>query len=108
MDIFTTQLTKIRQQPIKPEKLRVKSLKKDAQTRALNEEKDHLTGETQSPDLHITHYEHDDEANSSEPESYSLKSIKSETPISDGVDINDDEDENKKDAGENRHIDLFV
>ena len=42
MDIFTTQLTKVRQNPIKPEKLRVKSLNKDAAARSLDEEMDHL------------------------------------------------------------------
>lgn len=42
MDIFTTQLTKVRQTPIRPEKLRVKSLNKDVGTRALDDEKDHI------------------------------------------------------------------
>lgn len=42
MDIFTTQLTRVRQVPIKPSKLRVKSLAKEAKTRTLDEEKDHL------------------------------------------------------------------
>ncbi len=61
MDIFTTQLTKVRQVPIKPDKLRVKSLSKDASASALDEEKDHLTGETQSPDLHPLAHPHEDE-----------------------------------------------
>lgn len=42
MDIFTTVLTKIRPTPIKPEKLRVKSLKKEAATRPLTDDANHL------------------------------------------------------------------
>ena len=45
MDIFTTQLAKVYQAPIKPGKLKVKSLKKEAKSRSLDEEKDHLIGE---------------------------------------------------------------
>lgn len=42
MDIFTTVLTKVRPTPIKPEKLRVKALEKDAETQKLKEDHDHL------------------------------------------------------------------
>lgn len=42
MDIFTTQLAKVVPASIKPEKLRVKGLAKDAKTRQLDGEKDHL------------------------------------------------------------------
>ena len=42
MDIFTTVLTKVRTTPIKPEKLRVKSLTKDAATREIDEESGQL------------------------------------------------------------------
>lgn len=42
MDIFTTVLTKVRPTPIKPEKLRVKSLTKDAATREIDEESGQL------------------------------------------------------------------
>lgn len=46
MDVFTTQLTKVRQTTIKPSQLKVKPLKKEGQTRSLDEEKDHLIGES--------------------------------------------------------------
>lgn len=42
MDIFTTALTKVRTTPIKPDKLRVKSLSKQAATKALSDDIDHL------------------------------------------------------------------
>lgn len=42
MDIFTTALTKVRSTPIKPEKLRVKSLKKEAAIKSLTDNENHL------------------------------------------------------------------
>ncbi|WP_286235226.1 hypothetical protein [Thalassotalea sediminis] len=42
MDIFTTALTRVRTTPIKPDKLRVKSLSKQAATKALSDDLDHL------------------------------------------------------------------
>ncbi|MDO6427860.1 hypothetical protein Q4489_12600 [Thalassotalea sp. 1_MG-2023] len=42
MDIFTTALTKVRPTPIKPDKLRVKSLSKQAATKALSDDVDHV------------------------------------------------------------------
>ena len=100
MDIFTTQLTKVRQTPIKAEKLRVKGLKKDAQSRALDEEKDHLSGETQSPDLHpLAHINEDIEANE-----YTKQQI---------LHPSEEHDEDKagiatENDGDNKHIDLFI
>ena len=42
MDIFTTALAKIRATPIKPEKLRVKALRKESATNELTDDIDHL------------------------------------------------------------------
>ncbi len=42
MDIFTTALAQIRSNPIKPEKLRVKALRKEAATNELTDDIDHL------------------------------------------------------------------
>ena len=42
MDVFTTVLAKIRTTPIKPEKLRVKSLRKEAATRPLADDINHV------------------------------------------------------------------
>lgn len=42
MDIFTTQLTRVAPNQAKPTKQRVKAAAKDAQTRSLDEEADHL------------------------------------------------------------------
>lgn len=47
MDIFTTQLTKVRQTPIKPASLKIKALKKEGKTKALNEQEDHLSGDVE-------------------------------------------------------------
>lgn len=44
MDIFTTQLTRVVPARLKPTKLKVKGLAKDAKSRALDEEQDHLDG----------------------------------------------------------------
>ncbi|MGJ8692180.1 MAG: hypothetical protein ACSHW0_06830 [Thalassotalea sp.] len=117
MDIFTTQLTKVRQVPIKPDKLRVKSLKKDAGARALDEEKDHLLGETQSPDLHPLAHLHEDE----EDLEYTKQDIfqakqkqqllkenaaaieKSAAQKTKSADQEDDDDEDH-----DEHIDIFV
>lgn len=47
MDIFTTQLAKIRQTPIKPTSVRIKAPSKESKTKALNEQEDHLSGDVQ-------------------------------------------------------------
>ena len=96
MDIFTTQLTKIIQTPIKPNRLIVKGLNKDAKTRMLDEEKDHILGETQSPDLHINNYDNKQEK---------AEQNHAEKPLThehDAEKNNDDDDENKP------HIDIFI
>lgn len=109
MDIFTTQLTKVRQVPIKPDKLRVKSLSKDASASALDEEKDHLTGETQSPDLHPLAHLHEDEEDLeyTKQEIFQAKkkrgSDEDQTKHQKTADANNDDDEDNDD-----HIDIFV
>lgn len=117
MDIFTTQLTKVRQQPIRPDKLRVKSLTKDAKARPLNEENDHLTGETQSPDLHISHYQHDDEndrekpqtASKSDDESTEQESTQQVNQKVTAVNPEEQADNDMAKAHKiKKHIDLFV
>ncbi|WP_286261701.1 hypothetical protein [Thalassotalea atypica] len=47
MDIFTTQLTRVVPVKIKPEKLKVKGLAKDAKTRKLDQEIDQNDGHEQ-------------------------------------------------------------
>ena len=42
MDIFTTQLTRVVQEPIKPANIKVKALLKDAANAKLKEDPDHL------------------------------------------------------------------
>lgn len=44
MDIFTTQLTRVAPNKIKPDKLRVKGLAKDAKLKSLDAEHEHLDG----------------------------------------------------------------
>ena len=41
MDIFTTQLTRVQQTPIKPSKLKVKALVKEPSTKVLSDDIDH-------------------------------------------------------------------
>ena len=118
MDIFTTQLSNVRQTPIKPNKLRVKSLQKDAKARSLNEEKDHLSGETSSSDLHIHQYQHDDDnsqSNNSPSENSINEDVNEEGRLLKDLELKEregtavkEEWKNKKDPDENPHIDLFV
>lgn len=54
MDIFSTVLTRVRTTPIKPEQLKVKSLKKEAATKDLSDDIDHL----EDHDLYFVQGEH--------------------------------------------------
>lgn len=124
MDIFTTQLVKVRQTPIKPSRLKVKGLAKDAQARTLDEEKDHLLGETQSEELHPllkqakqdlsqehNHQgEHDDtntkpetELVAAEDDQHLLTYEKYPSTSSNKTEEKDDDDKNQP-----PHLDLFV
>lgn len=116
MDIFTTQLTKVRQVPIKPNKLRVKSLSKDASASALDEEKDHLTGETQSPDLHPLAHVHEDEEDLEYTKQDIFQAKKKHSSLVDDEAGNDEEEKkkakekavNSADKDDDDHIDIFV
>lgn len=57
MDIFTTQLTKVQPVPIKPEKLKVKALVKEAASAKLTDDIDHL--ENHESYLHFAVYGRD-------------------------------------------------
>ena len=57
MDIFTTQLTKVQPVPIKPEKLKVKALVKEAASPKLTDDVDHL--ENHETYLHFAVYGRD-------------------------------------------------
>ncbi|MDO6447092.1 hypothetical protein Q4493_15075 [Colwellia sp. 1_MG-2023] len=124
MDIFTTVLTKVRPTPIKPEKLRVKALKKDAETQKLKEDHDHV----ENHDLYFIKgkKQHDSKQDSqqakqgqgSNDETTTIKAeedeftdeniIPTESVITDKQDIlhpkkaHDDDEENIK------HLDIFI
>ena len=63
MDIFTTALTRVVQVPIKPKDLKVKALVKEAATRELEAELDHLesAGSFFIPGYHPEHHPSDEE-----------------------------------------------
>jgi hypothetical protein len=94
MDIFTTQLTKVLQVPIKQRKLKVKALSKDAKTKSLNEDEDHLTHQ-ENPAITLisrhSYYTQSSTGDESEPS-------KKDT----GESTKDDSDEPSE------HIDIFI
>ncbi|MDT0602452.1 hypothetical protein [Thalassotalea castellviae] len=86
MDIFTTVLAKVRPNPIKPEKLRVKALDKDAETQKLKEDHDHL----ENHDLYFIQGKK--QHNSKQDNRQAKQSTKESTTHvhSDNADINDE------------------
>jgi hypothetical protein len=113
VDIFTTALTKVRLSPIKPEKLKVKALNKEPETRELTEDFDHL----ENHDLYFINEKKQREQEQqkqktkhSEVENHEFSDkniIPSESVITDKQEIlhphkaHDDEDDSK-------HLDIFV
>ncbi|NMP31331.1 hypothetical protein HII17_07135 [Thalassotalea sp. M1531] len=94
MDIFTTQLTRVAPNRIRPNKLKVKSLAKEARSQSIDQEHDHLdehevnTVTHQHAEKQFSH--HKDEDIAEQKQSGSSEEI-------------DDEDTEKP-----RHLDIFV
>jgi len=101
MDIFTTQLTRVVQVPIKPVSLKVKALLKDAATPKLKEDHDHLEN-------------HDNYFEKSEKEKEEQSSKKRDTSTTQSVNEmaeqeNKDETKQKnKTTGKDKHLDLYA
>jgi len=100
MDIFTTQLTRVMQTPIKKANLKVKALLKDAGANRLKEDHDHLEN-------HDYYFEHS--ANSEPDDGNMTKNTNEEISSKKIKSQSDDEesDENKRDKTP-PHLDLFV
>lgn len=122
MDIFTTALTKVRPTPIKPEKLRVKALAKEPETRELTEDLDHL----EDHDLYfIKEKKRGDQKQHPQQENQQSKStsacteqesheftdkniVPSESVITDKQEILHPHKEKGEDDKDVKHLDIFV
>lgn len=96
MDIFTTQLAKVVQLPIKPANLKVKALLKEAGTSKLKEDPDHLEN-------HDNYFVEKQKDNETKQENKQV--VKSEEQLETTVDDNATDDETKPEV---KHLDLYV
>jgi hypothetical protein len=108
MDIFTTQLTRVVQVPIKPASLKVKALLKEAGTSKLKEDHDHL----ENHDYYFIKKKPDNEGN--QEDKLDNKNDPESKPVERQVDTTDDMS-NESDAKselssteEVKHLDLYV
>lgn len=108
MDIFTTQLTRVVQVPIKPASLKVKALLKEAGTSKLKEDHDHL----ENHDYYFVKKEPNNEAN--EDNEVDDKNKLESKPVERQIDTTDDmssesETESESTSSEEvKHLDLYV
>ena len=108
MDIFTTQLTRVVQVPIKPASLKVKALLKEAGTSKLKEDHDHI----ENHDYYIIKKKPDNDRNK-EDELDNKNNLNSK-PVKRQVDTTDDmsnesEAKNESTSSEEvKHLDLYV
>jgi len=93
VDIFTTQLTRVAPNRIRPEKLKVKSLAKDASSQSIEQEHDHLDGHEENT---VTHQHAQKQFH--EHHEQSAKEDLQQLP-----DSNEEDDEDKP-----HHLDIFV
>ncbi len=99
MDIFTTQLTRVVQTPIKPANLKVKALLKDAATGKLKEDPEHL----ENHDNYFDTTKDNQSKNSKKKQTEETSTVQKEEHITETSDktLNDD---GKPDV----HLDLYV
>jgi len=113
MDIFTTQLTRIVQLPIKPASIKVKALLKEAANSKLHQDPDHLENHeyyfTSEEDQYHSnqhgtdHYSAEDDQNKQgDKTSISIESS------SDKLDSDSSEDNANKNKGGTKHLDLYA
>jgi len=107
MDIFTTQLTRVVQTPIKPTNLKVKALLKDAAIGKLKEDPDHLENhDNYFNTINETQSQNDDQKQSKE----ALPPVKKEESNVETPD-NISKDNMSKDNNDDKpdvHLDLYV
>ena len=101
MDIFTTQLTRVQPQPIKPRSLKVRALSKDAASPKLKEDHDHLEN-------HDCYFDNKEK----KAKKYLLKNSYPSTRAPDGE---SEQAENAKEVeqedktiGKDKHLDLYA
>lgn len=124
MDIFTTQLTRVAPNKIKPDKLKVKGLAKDAKLQSLDEEHEHFDGH----EAYIVTQQHaerqfhsdNDEAEELQHSSQHTNEAQNETALSDAIDkshvANIEYEEDSKSSAKDdankvkkiKHLDIFV
>lgn len=104
MDIFTTQLVRLVQIPIKPANLKVKALLKEARTSKLKEDPEHL----ENHNYYFDNKQTDNDTN--EENEQELKPAEHKTVISDdkSADTTNDELTEPKSTGGVKHLDLYV
>ena len=124
MDIFTTQLTRVAPNKIRPDKLKVKGLAKDAKLKSLDAEHEHLDGHeayivTQQ---HVERQFHSDnnEAEELQHSNQNTHAVDNETALSDAIDkshvanieYEEDSESSAKDDADKikkiKHLDIFV
>lgn len=105
MDIFTTQLAHVRQTPIKPERLKVKALNKESHAKALNEEQDHLTGESHLSEIRVQPSGFENQSDEKAATHNDLKEFDNKNMMDDNCNVNT-EKENK--VTKTEHLDIYI
>jgi len=114
MDIFTTALTRVRATPIKPEKLRVKSLRKESATAELTDDINHLED-------HQLYFIDDESSNNPQHSKKNQTNISSEQ-VTESIEADTDavivskqellhpkqHEDRDDDGGEIKHLDIFI
>ena len=102
MDIFTTQLARVVQTPIKPANLKVKALLKESGAGKLKEDLDHLEN-------HDYYFEISEEASQHQQEEQTGSQEKAESDTKKQTVLSDDEKvEAARSALKAKHLDLYV
>jgi hypothetical protein len=105
MDIFTTQLVRLIQVPIKPANLKVKALLKEARTSELKEDPEHLENHNSYFDKKQTDNDINEEDEENKQE---LKSAEQKTETTDEKSIVSNDEESAKSDDGVKHLDLYV
>lgn len=100
MDIFTTQLTKVVQAPIKPATLKVKALLKEAGTTKLKEDHEHL----ENHDCYFREKENDKEKNQENSAAAETELIEQQVEAADETHVESISETKEK----VKHLDLYV
>jgi hypothetical protein len=110
MDIFTTQLVRLVQIPIKPANLKVKALLKEARTSKLKEDPEHL----ENHNYYFDNKHTDNDTNEENEQESKSAEKKAETSDDKLVEVTNEEsagsidEKSAKSKGGVKHLDLYV